>query len=85
METAPPFLLMRTRLVEFLDRQPKVWLWIEAIMLSCVIGWLDYITGYEISFVLFYSLPILLMVWFADRTSAICIALLCSIIYWWGR
>lgn len=75
---------MKKRLLEFLEHQPKSWLWTEAILLSFVIGLLDYITGYEISVVLFYSLPILLMVWFGDRISAVFIALLCSIIWWWA-
>jgi len=75
---------MKNRLMEFLERQPKSWLWVEAIALSFVVGWVDYVTSYEVSFVLFYSLPILLMVWFADRTSAVVVALLCTIIWWWA-
>jgi len=75
---------MKTRLLEFLDRQPKVWLWTEAVVLSFFVGYLDYITGYEISLVLFYSIPILLMVWFGDRISAVFVALLCTIIWWWA-
>jgi signal transduction histidine kinase len=75
---------MKNRVMEFLERQPKSWLWVEAIGLALAVGWVDYITSYEVSFVLFYSLPILLMVWFADRASAVVIALLCSIIWWWA-
>ncbi|MDR3403125.1 MAG: sensor histidine kinase [Chthoniobacter sp.] len=75
---------MKARVLEFLERQPKRWLWVEAILLSCVVGFMDYYTGWEISVVLFYSLPILMMVWFADRVSAVFMALLCAIIWWWA-
>jgi signal transduction histidine kinase len=74
---------MRFRVLEFLERQPKRWLWAEVVALSLMVGLLDYATGYEISVVLFYSLPILLMVWLGDRTSAVFVALLCTMI-WWG-
>ncbi len=75
---------MRKRLLDFLDHQPKSWLWIETVLLALGVGYFDYSTGYEISVVLFYSLPILLMVWFGDRTSSVLVALLCAIISWWA-
>jgi len=75
---------MKKRLLDFLAKQPKSWLWTETIVLALGVGFLDYSTGYEISVVLFYSLPILLMVWFGDRTSSVFVALLCAIIWWWA-
>lgn len=75
---------MRKRLLDFLGHQPKFWLWTETILLAVAVGFLDYSTGYEISVVLFYSLPILLMVWFGDRTSSTLVALLCAIVWWWA-
>jgi len=84
MEIRSATLSMKTRLLQFLEQQPRRWLWAEAVLLSSFVGFIDYITGYEISVVLFYSVPILLMVWFGDRRSAVFIALLCSIIWWWA-
>jgi signal transduction histidine kinase len=75
---------MKKRLLDFLAKQPKAWLWVETVVLAVAVGCLDYATGYEISVVLFYSLPILLMVWFGDRTSSVFLALLCAIISWWA-
>jgi len=75
---------MKTRVLEFLERQPRRWLWVESILLSFLVGFLDFYTGWEISVVLFYSLPILMMVWFADRLSAVFMALLCAIVWWWA-
>ncbi|EDY21209.1 integral membrane sensor signal transduction histidine kinase [Chthoniobacter flavus Ellin428] len=75
---------MKKRLLDFLAKQPKSWLWMETIILALAVGFLDYATGYEVSVVLFYSLPILLMVWFGDRASSVFVALLCAIIWWWA-
>jgi signal transduction histidine kinase len=73
-----------TSLLKFLDRQPKTWLWCETIALALFVGYLDYVTGYEVSIILLYAIPIVLMVWFNDKSSAIFIAILCSIIWWWA-
>jgi signal transduction histidine kinase len=73
-----------TSLLKFLQRQPKAWLWGETITLALLVGYIDYVTGYEVSIILFYAIPIVLMVWFNDRSSAIFIAILCSIIWWWA-
>lgn len=83
METSRPSLL-RYRLPEFFERQRKYWIWLESIVLALVVGIIDYATGYKISVVLFYSVPILFMVWFADRASAALVAVLCAIIWWWA-
>jgi len=58
--------------------------WTSAVLLVAIVGFIDYITSYEVSIVLFYSAPILLMVWFADRISAVFMALLCALVWWWA-
>ena len=58
------------------------WLVAEAIALVFVIGFADYLTGYEVAFYPFYSIPILLLVWFRDTRSAILISLLCGVVWW---
>jgi hypothetical protein len=40
-----------------------------------VLGWLDYITGYEMSFFVFYSVPVGLAAWYVGRWPAIGVAL----------
>ncbi|MEI9893529.1 MAG: sensor histidine kinase [Chthoniobacter sp.] len=75
---------MKSRVLDFLEHQSRHWLWVEAVLLALLVGCIDYGTGWEISVVLFYSLPILLMVWFADRFSAILMALLCALVWWWA-
>jgi signal transduction histidine kinase len=75
---------MKTHLADFLENQPKSWLWAETILIAFLIGFIDCKTGYEISLVLFYSIPILLISWYMDRISAVLMALLCAIIWWWA-
>jgi signal transduction histidine kinase len=70
------------RLIHLVNRQPRVWLYIEAITLTIVIGLIDYITGYEVTIYPFYSIPILLMVWFGDTRLAIVISVLSTIAWW---
>ena len=71
-------------LLELLETQTRTWLWVEAVLLVGFIGYIDFITGYEVSVVLFYSLPILLIVWYADRISGVLMAVLCALIWWWA-
>ena len=74
-----------TPFISFFQRQSRAWLvWSASIVLVLLVGALDYRTGYEVSVVLFYSVPILLMVWFADRISAVFMALFCAIVWWWA-
>lgn len=70
---------MNARLLSFFERQSKPWLWAEGIALVVFFGIVDYVTGYDMTFFLFYALPILLMVRFAGRNEAILMALLCSV------
>jgi hypothetical protein len=40
-----------------------------------VLGWLDYLTGYEMSFFVFYSAPVGIAAWYVGRWPAIGVAL----------
>jgi signal transduction histidine kinase len=63
-------------------RQPHAWGFCEAFALVVIIGFLDYLTGYEVAFFPFYSIPILLMVWFGSRNAAIAISVLSALAWW---
>ncbi len=39
-----------------------------------LIGWLDYITGYEIGFFIFYFIPVAIAAWYCGPKDGICIA-----------
>jgi len=44
-------------------------------LLQGLLGWLDYITGYEMSFFVFYSVPVGIAAWYVGRWPAIGVAL----------
>jgi diguanylate cyclase (GGDEF)-like protein len=53
--------------------------WIAAsLLLAIAVGLLDYVTGSELSFSLFYLFPIALLTWFAGRRAGIALSLLCA-------
>src|SRR5207302_9561128 len=75
---------LRERATIFLTKQPRTWLLFEAVALVAVIGFVDYVTGYEVAFFPFYSIPILMTVWFGSRKSAILISILSALVWWWA-
>lgn len=79
---------IKTKLLEkatrFFARQPAGRLATEAVALVAVIGVIDYLTGYEVTIFPFYSIPILLMVWFGSGRAAILIAIMSTLAWWWA-
>jgi signal transduction histidine kinase len=73
---------MATRFEKF-EMWSKPFLAAACIGLVAVIGFLDYVTGYEISFFMLYLLPILLAVWRVGTSFAVVISVL-SVITWMG-
>lgn len=59
--------------------------WLTLILCSLLLaalGWVDYLTGYELGFFVFYSAPVGLAAWYAGRWPAIVIALAASVTWW---
>jgi len=56
----------------------------EVLILVLIIGYFDYITGYDISLLTFYGIPILMAVWFTDRKSSYLVAVFCALVWWWA-
>lgn len=59
---------------EYFEKRTRTFLTISGLMLVVIIGAFDYWTGVDISFSLFYLIPIALVTWFAGRESGILIA-----------
>jgi len=53
----------------------------SAIVLSILLGVVDYFTGPEIALSIFYVVPIALAAWFVGRTAAVLIASLCGVVW----
>jgi hypothetical protein len=52
------------------------------LLLLLLVGWLDYITGYELGFFVFYTVPIGLAAWYLGRWPGIWVALGATIAWW---
>ena len=57
------------------------WLAIACLILTGLIGYVDYLTGYERSLLLFYFLPISLAAWFGSFAFGIAIVVVCVIVW----
>jgi signal transduction histidine kinase len=68
-------------LIEKLKCQPR-WLVIsEAFVLVSLIGWIDFITGWEWSVFIFYAVPIVATVWKAGPRAGYLFASFCAVIW----
>ena len=63
-------------LVRHLDRQSETEVTMLAFFLSLAVGALDYVTGVEVSFSIFYLVPIGLATWFAGARKGVWMACL---------
>ncbi|MGA2281721.1 MAG: hypothetical protein ABSG80_15630 [Verrucomicrobiota bacterium] len=59
-----------------------VFIFTGCLLLLLLVGWVDYITGYELGFFVFYTVPIGLAAWYLGRWPGIWVAL-GSTIAWW--
>jgi signal transduction histidine kinase len=53
-----------TKRLAFAFRFPRIWLTIICAIVTLLVGYLDYLTGYEQSLLLFYLVPIAIATWF---------------------
>ena len=56
-------------LPKFSEQQPKVIVWVTALLAMALLGLMDYLTGFEISFSFFYLLPVSLCAWAISRNA----------------
>jgi signal transduction histidine kinase len=72
-------------ITNYLRRQSLTWHFFLALALTIAIGLVDYLTGNEVTVDPFYSIPILLMVWFGNKNLAIVISVFCALTWWWAN
>ena len=72
------------RIGTFLRRQSRLQLCIEVLALEILVGYIDYLTGYDVTIYPFYSIPILVMVWFGDIKLAAVVSILSTLSWWWA-
>ena len=71
-------------LFHYLDKIPKTYVPIIGVILVVLIGYGDYLTGYEISFLIFYLLPIIFVSWFGKRIHAVLMCILSAVVWLWA-
>src|SRR5438093_10369774 len=55
------------------------------ILLVAVVGYIDYVTGYERPLLLFYLLPISLAVWFGSLLFGLSVAVIAIVVWMWSE
>jgi hypothetical protein len=59
-----------------------IFIFTGCLLLLLLVGWFDYITGYELGFFVFYTVPIGLAAWYLGRWPGIWVALGATIAWW---
>ena len=55
---------------------------VTSVATLLLIGWLDYITGYEFGFFIFYFIPVAIAAWYCSAKDGICVAV-ASAVCWY--
>jgi signal transduction histidine kinase len=69
------------RILEYLDTRSRTFVSTLGFALVGLVGLLDYLTGPELSFSIFYLIPVSMVAWFADRRVGI-LASTASVLAW---
>lgn len=68
-------------LADFLRKQPKPLLALIGLILIAMAGVADHITGDDLSFLLFYLVPVYFFVWFTTRRVGVIASIFCAVIW----
>jgi diguanylate cyclase (GGDEF)-like protein len=66
---------------QYLDRRGNLFWWCLEILFILLLAFVDYLTGYELSFSLFYLAPISLAAWFKGRRLGLWLSAISAIIW----
>lgn len=72
---------MKEKLLAYLEKQSFLSLIVTGLVLVGLIGLTDYLTGYELSFSIFYLIPILLVTWYVNRPAGILISVTGALVW----
>ncbi len=68
-------------IVERITKWNQIRIILSGILLVAILGLADFVTGYEISFSIFYLAPIAFVTWFAGKRAGLATALLSAIVW----
>jgi diguanylate cyclase (GGDEF)-like protein len=66
-----------------LGRQPVWALWLEAFLVLGALAILDYLSGNEVAFSIFYLVPVIFATWFISRGAGVVLALISAATWAW--
>ena len=72
-------------IVSLLTKCSRLSILLISVALTLTIGALDFVTGYDLSFGLFYTAPIILLSWYVSRPAAILGALFSAITWYFAN
>jgi hypothetical protein len=58
----------------FVTGKHRTWIMLTSIAFLLLFGWIDYVTGYEFGFFIFYFIPVSIAAWYGGRTPGIAMA-----------
>jgi hypothetical protein len=70
---------MNTKIIDYLIRKPRSFIWVTGLLLNLIIGVIDYLMGYEIGLAVFYLLPIGLLAWLINRKAGIIMSVISAV------
>ncbi len=76
---------MNSLIVSLMTKRSRLSILLISVALILAIGALDFVTGFDLSFGLFYTAPIILLSWYVSRPAAILGALLSAIIWYFAN
>jgi len=69
------------KLLASLESFSKVWLTAIAVGIVFILGYVDYVTGFELSFSFFYLIPVTMIAWAAGRNAGLNISVLSASVW----
>jgi hypothetical protein len=71
-----------TRWLQYLESRSKTSLLSLTLFLVAVVGVIDYLTGVELSFSIFYLLPVALSSWLVSRWAGIAVSIISAVVWY---
>ena len=66
-------------------KQPRSLVWAGAIFIVSVVGFIDYVTPYQLSMFVFYAFPIFFIGWYGGRRPAVAFAAVSAVVSWFAN
>jgi signal transduction histidine kinase len=66
-------------------KQPKSWIWAEAVAFVLIVGYIDWKTPYAVNMFIFYAFPIFGIGWYAGKKPAVAFAMASAMVSWFAN